>query len=302
MALLSVVFGACDRFRNSCVIEVGDTCINKSMFKERMAGFAEESLIDSEEILKQMMPVLANNIIEEQLILNYAKKENMYVTEEEIDIALGGLTQGIGTQDLENLLTEEYRNVNDMRGYLRKRLYMNKALDRAVRKEIVISSEVIKEYYETHESEFYRPASVELYHVFVQDHFQAKEALVMLRSGIGLEQVVSRYSDSKDMNDSGFMGVFVKGDLPKEVEDVVFSIPPQRYSGIIETQRGYHIFYVAKRTKPGTLPLIDAADEIREKLAEEVFERKYAEFINKLKQEYTVKVDWDEINALSVKE
>ena len=302
IVLLSVLISACERGEDACVIQVGEARITKQEFKKRLAHFAEESLIGSEEVLHKMKPVVVDNIIVEQLIMQYARKGFITVTEQEIDIAMKGLLEGTDKEDLEELLTEECRDLSDMRDFIRTRALINRTVEKAVKKEIVITGEEVKLYYEEHLSDFYRPSSVELYHVFVKDKYQAKEALVMLRSGVSLEQVVRQYGNPQENNESGFMGVFVKGDLPKEVEEVVFSIPERRYSEIIDTQRGYHIFYVAKRTKPGTLPLLLAADEIRDKLESDLFEKKYAAFIDGLKKEYIVEVNWDEINSVSVKE
>jgi parvulin-like peptidyl-prolyl isomerase len=302
IVLLTVLISACERGKDKCVIQIGEACIRKQEFTQRLERFAEESLIGSEEVLQQMKPVVVDNIVEEQLIIQYARRGFITVTEQEIDIAIKGLMEGTDKEDLDELLTEECRDLSDMREFIRTRALINRTVEKAVKKEVVISQEEIKQYYQEHESDFYRPSSVELYHVFVKDKYQAKEALVMLRSGVPLEQVVRQYGNAQENNETGFMGVFVKGDLPKEVEEVVFSIPERRYSEIIDTQRGYHIFYVAKRTKPGTLPLIIAADEIRDKLEGDLFEKKYAEFIDGLKNQYVIEVNWDEINSVSVKE
>ncbi|HHO77115.1 MAG TPA: hypothetical protein ENN05_11920 [Deltaproteobacteria bacterium] len=299
--LLSLLVSACERERNPCVIKVGDACIEKTVFKVRLERFAEESLISSEDMLHRMKAVLVDNIVEEQLILQHALTGYITVSDKEIDIAMKGIMDGTDKKDLEAILTEESRSIDDMRDFIRTRAIINRTIEKAVKTDISISPDKIKQYYEQHETEFYRPSSVELYHVFVKDKYKAKEALVMLRSGVSLEQVVKRYGESPE-DSSGFMGVFVKGDLPKEVEDVVFSIPERRYSEIINTIRGYHIFYVAKRSEPGKLPLIHAADEIRYKLSDKIFEDNYAAFIEGLKKEYSIEVNWDEINAVSVKE
>ncbi len=302
IVLLSILLGACDRAGDICVITVGDACITRQGYRDRLERFAEESMINSEDVLQEMKPVVAGNIVEEQLILQYAGRGFVTVTDQEVDIAMKGLMQGMNQEDLNALLTEEYRSLSDMKNFIRTRLLIDRTVEKAVKKEIAVPAEKIQQYYQEHLAEFYRPSSVELYHVFVRDKYQAKEALVMLRSGVSLEQVVMHCSESKDNKDSGFMGIFAKGELPREVEDVVFSIPERRYSEIIETQRGFHIFYVAKRTKPGTLPLVEAADQIRDELEGELFEEKYSEFIDELKKEYTVEVKWDEINSISVKE
>jgi len=57
---------------------------------------------------------------------------------------------------------------------------------------------------------------------------------------------------------------------------------------------------VAKRTQGGKLSLIEASDQIREKLVEESFEKKYAIWIEDLKKEFPVEVNWDGVKEVSI--
>jgi foldase protein PrsA len=298
IALLSIVVAACSDRKNSCLIRVGDVCISRQAFQERMERFAEESMITSEDQLDTMKPIFADNIIEEELILQYARKGFITVSDEEVEISMKGFLEGIDRKDLDRLLTEESRNIGDMREFIRKRALIKRTIERAVHKDITVTAEQVRRYYDDHVDEFVHDPAVELHHVFVTNKYQAKEALSRLRAGAPLGEVVREYSEGEES--SGFMGVFAKGDLPKEVEDVVFSIPERRYSNIIQTQRGYHIFFVAKKSEGGKLSLIEASDQIREKLVEESFEKKYAAWIEELKKEFRVEVNWDGINEVSI--
>ncbi|HON61392.1 MAG TPA: peptidyl-prolyl cis-trans isomerase [Deltaproteobacteria bacterium] len=300
IALLSIIVTACGDLKNACLIRVGDACISRQAFQERMERFAEESMITSEDQLDAMKPVFVDNIIEEELILQYAQKGFITVSDEEVEISMKGFLEGIDKGDLDRLLTEESRNINDMREFIRKRALIKRTIERAVHKDISVTAEQVRQYYEAHEEEFMHEPTVELHHVFVTNKYEAKEALRRLRAGLSLEEAVREFGDEQDKEGSGFMGVFAKGDLPKEVEDVVFSIPERRYSNIIQTQRGYHIFFVAKRTQGGKLSLIEASDQIREKLVEESFEKKYAIWIEDLKKEFPVEVNWDGVKEVSI--
>jgi len=296
-----MLLGACSDRKNTCLIQVGDVCINRQTFEERMARFAEESMITSQDQLEAMKPVFVNNIIEEELVLQHARKGFVTVSDEEVDIAMKGLLEGIDKEGLDRLLTEESRNIDDMREFVRKRALIKRTIEREVHKDIVVTAEQIRQYYEAHKDEFVLEPTVELYHVFMKNNYQAKEALKRLRSGMSLEAVAREFGEAEGVEESsGFMGVFAQGDLPKDVEEVVFSIPPRRYSNIIKAQRGYHIFYVANKTEGGTLSLIEASDQIREKLVEESFEKKYATWIEDLKKEYRVEVNWSGIHEVSI--
>jgi parvulin-like peptidyl-prolyl isomerase len=64
----------------------------------------------------------------------------------------------------------------------------------------------------------------------------------------------------------GAMGVFKAGDLPYEMEKVVFSLGEGRLSPVVESSYGYHIFRVDLKLPPQLLPEAEAAPSIRLKL------------------------------------
>ncbi|OPZ59051.1 MAG: Peptidyl-prolyl cis-trans isomerase C [Deltaproteobacteria bacterium ADurb.Bin510] len=99
---------------------------------------------------------------------------------------------------------------------------------------------------------------------------------------------------------SGFMGVFARGELPPEVERVVFSLPVRRYSGIIASQRGYHIFYVQRRNPAGLTPFAEAREQVRELLTDKALEAAYAKWLQELRAQYHPEVNWDAINDIKI--
>ncbi len=300
--LLSLTAAGCQRQNQDvCCIKISDSCVSVGEFREQMERFAEESLITSMEMINSMKPMIVDQMVEERLILKFAEDNLISVTDEEVEIALNGFLDGLSTEDVDRMLTEECRTLSDIRSFIRNRTIINKAVDKHLKKKITVGTEDIRGYYEEHRAQYMRQASVELYHVFVKEKNKAREALVMLRSNIPLAEVVRRYSESADAGDNGFMGVFVRGELPPEVEEVVFTIPERRYSGIIESMRGYHIFYVEKRTQAGQIPLTEVSEEIKEKIVDQRLEKKYSDWLEELKQTYEPEVDWDEINKISIK-
>ena len=296
----SLAFSGCDTANSNCCIRVGQTCIDTQTFQNKLERFVDESMITSQQMLDEMKETLVKHLIEELLILQYAKKNYIAVSEEEVDIAMQGFVDEIKPDDLQMMLTEECRELEDIRSFIRNRTLIKKALNKAIYNGIVVLDEEISSYYEQHLTEFHRPESVELYHVFFHNEYQAKQALIMLRNGEDLDKVMNRYSRSGDFEDSVYMGCFVKGDMPKEVEDVVFSIPEKRYSEIISTMSGYHIFYVAKKNNKKQLELADVSGQIRDELADQKFEVVYATWINTLEEDFPVEVRWDEIEAVEI--
>lgn len=296
----SLAFSGCDTANSNCCIHVGQTCIDTQTFQSQLERFVDESMITSQQMLDEMKETLVKHLIEEHLILQYAKRNYIAVSEEEVDIGMQGFVDEIRPDDLQMMLTEECRELEDIRSFIRKRTLIKKALNKAIYNGIIILPEEISSYYEQHRTEFHMPESVELYHVFFHNEQQAKQALIMLRNGKALADVIKRYSVADDAEESGYMGCFVKGDMPKEVEDVVFSIPEKRYSGIISTMSGYHIFYVAKKNNKKQLELSDVTVQIRDELTEIKFEEEYAKWIKNLEEDFPVEVKWNEIEAVEI--
>lgn len=300
--LLSLVLVlSCTKPGHDFCIKVGEKVITPAMFKERMERYAEESMITDPTVLDGMKPLIVDDIVEELLILKYARDNYISLSQEEVAIAKKGVLAGLSEQELKGILTEDCRDASDITSFIRTRLIIKKALERAVWPKINISEDEVREYYNNHKSEFYHPETVKLYHVFSSDRFKARKALLLLRSGASLDAVVREYSESEDAKNHGFMGIFTKGELPREVERVVFSIPVKRYSGIISTKRGYHIFYVASKTKPGIAPLEDVELEVKDNLTNRKFEQLYRKWIASLKQRYRPEVRWDVINEISLR-
>ncbi len=299
IVLLSLV-GCSQKKEDICYIKVGQSCVDRAQFVERLERFAEESMITSRDLLDEMKPILVQSLVEEELILEYAREKYITISEEEVDIAMAGYLEGMPSEDVDRILTEEYRNREDIRRFIRKMSLIDKAVNRALKQDIDITNDELMLYYNENQAEFMRQSMVELYHVYVKDQYKAKEALVMLRSGVSLAEVVERYSESGDARDNGFMGVFVKGELPREVEDVVFTIPVKRYSSIVESMRGYHIFYVENRSQAGVVPFAEVREEIYEKIMDKKLEKAYVDWLEKLQAKYKPEVNWDEIKGISV--
>jgi parvulin-like peptidyl-prolyl isomerase len=73
------------------------------------------------------------------------------------------------------------------------------------------------------------------------DAFQAERIYNQLEAGVPIDQVVQ----NNDPNDLGYLDWFPRGALLfPELEDVIFSLQPGEHSAVIETEIGYHIFYL----------------------------------------------------------
>jgi parvulin-like peptidyl-prolyl isomerase len=78
-----------------------------------------------------------------------------------------------------------------------------------------------------------------------------EEAYEFLENGVEFDKVVAAKSEALSANTQGEMGWIGKGVLPKDLEDVVFSLEPGHHSEILKGFAGealvYRILYVEER-------------------------------------------------------
>ena len=74
------------------------------------------------------------------------------------------------------------------------------------------------------------------------------------------------------------------GILPKEMENVVFSLKINEISPVVESPYGFHIFKITKRRNKRTLYLSAVREDIRKKILSEKMRTAFEVFLNNLKQ------------------
>lgn len=96
---------------------------------------------------------------------------------------------------------------------------------------------------------FQRPARIDVSHIFATSRSTLVEAQNKLNAGSSFGEVVSSHSqDTTTINREGHLGTYLKGVAIWGVEEsdtlfnTLFGMEKGRYSDIIKTSRGYHIF------------------------------------------------------------
>ena len=62
-----------------------------------------------------------------------------------------------------------------------------------------------------------------------------------INSGKDFAELARQHSDGPSGPKGGDLGRFTRGQMVPEFDQVVFNLKPGAYSGVVETQFGYHI-------------------------------------------------------------
>ncbi len=157
-------------------------------------------------------------------------------------------------------------------------------------REITVSEDEIKDYYEQNKSQFVEPERVKASHILVDSEIKAASILKEIYNGLGFANAAEKYSSCPSKSQGGNLGYFSKGMMVPEFEKVAFETDVYQIGGPVETQFGFHLIQVVDKQPAKPQEFEDAKDQIAKfifsKKQEEIFFKK----INELKGKYTVKM------------
>jgi parvulin-like peptidyl-prolyl isomerase len=172
-------------------------------------------------------------------------------------------------------------------------LKVQKYLLANVYKDIAVSDAEVAQFYESHLTDFRRTEEIQLFQIMAKD----REKLLKIRQELQnqpsrFEEFARRESISPEAANGGAMGFFEKGMLPKEMEDVVFSLKVSEISPIVESPYGFHLFKITQKRKARMLLLTAVKDEIKNKMLSARLADAYQEFLTQLKTEVPVQINY----------
>ena len=198
---------------------------------------------------------------------------------------------------LEKAVTAEPgMNWEDFKNGIRNRLLTQKVIGSEVGSHITISDDEVTKYYEAHKTEFVRPEQVALREIQVNTQGKspdelpalkkkAETALKRVQDGEDFGEIAKRYSDSSTKDQGGFLGVYKRGELAKELEDKVFAMKRNQLTDVLETKQGYLVLQVLERYEEGQQPLDKVRNEIMEKLYSARMEPAMREYLKTLREQ-----------------
>ena len=80
---------------------------------------------------------------------------------------------------------------------------------------------------------------------------KAETALKRIKDGEDFGEIAKRFSDGSTAKQGGFLGVYKRGELSKELEDTVFAMKKNELTDVMDTKQGYLILQVLEHYDEG---------------------------------------------------
>ncbi|HOD36011.1 MAG TPA: peptidylprolyl isomerase [Syntrophales bacterium] len=245
------------------------------------------------------LPVL-NNLIEETLLKQEARRLGITVKDEEVTTAINDLLakRKWKMEDVKANLDKEGMSFDEYREATRNNMIKGRVIRREIQSKIAVSNEEIGNYYREHRDEYEGQEAARIRQIMIpvpgnieEDtrslaKAQAEDVLNKLKSGVPFEQLAVQYRGPG----TGDMGYVEKGTLLPAVDDVAFKLKVGEISDVIESPAGFHIIQVVDKRGGGAKPLPDVRNEIEDIIGREKAEKKFADWMADLRKRSYIEV------------
>jgi foldase protein PrsA len=198
----------------------------------------------------------------QQLVFEKVLSKEYKVSDKEVDQKMEELKEQLGPQFQMALIQSGFKDEDDFRRSLKVNLLQEKA---AV-KDIKVSEEELKEYYENKQKD------IEVRHILVDDEKTAKEVKEKLDKGEDFKKLAKKYSSDTAANEQGGSLGTISIDDPQMDETfkkAAFKLKKNEISDPVETQFGWHIIQVTdikEKPKKERKPFDKVKDEYAHEL------------------------------------
>ena len=238
------------------------------------------------------------DLIDQSLLVQRAKDMGVSVEPEVIKKLDAIRTQNnfASMEELERAVSSQGMNWEDFKNNIRNTLLTQRVISSEVGSHITIGDEEVAKYYEAHKTEFVRPEQVALREIEVSTQGKkpeeipdlkkkAETALKRVKDGEDFGEIAKRFSDGSTKSQGGFLGVYKRGELSKELEDVVFKMKRNDLTDIMETKQGFLVLQVLEHYDEGEQSLAKVKNEIMDKLYGERMEPAMREYLKTLREQ-----------------
>ncbi len=185
---------------------------------------------------------------------------------------------------LDALKATGYGSADDLRAELERRAVVNAYLEK-IQARFTFGDAVVGGFYNLHRAEFQRDPEACVKHILVPTQAEAQAIAKELEGGADFAALAkARSQDPGSAAQGGDLGCFGPGEMVESFDAASFKGPLNKVQ-TVQSQFGWHLVLVTKRTEAGLMPLAEAAPLIREQLARDAAQKYLDAQIAKLSTE-----------------
>ncbi|MFO7153252.1 MAG: peptidylprolyl isomerase [Bacillota bacterium] len=271
-ALLIGLAAGCGQKSSEAVAKVNGEVITKDELYDLMVKAVGDQALDY--------------LITQKIIELEAKKQNITVTDEDINKELEKVYEAYGGETI-------FKQNLELSGHsldeYKEELALTIKAKKLVEPRIEITEEEMKAYFDEHKDEFAQEQQVHARHILVDNENLAREIYEKLKKGEDFAELAKQYStDTATKDNGGDLGFFGKGEMVEEFEKAAFSLKVGEISSPVKTEYGYHIIKVEEKKEAQEPNYENSKEKIKDILFDQKFQEEYYSWIQELYSQYEI--------------
>lgn len=306
--LLCMTMAACNNDKissdtppNEVVIaKVGETDITLDKFNqefnyavEEVKGAYGEEYVKDEKIKENLKNQVIENLVNRELLLAEATKQNIEVTEEEKETEFLSVKDRFKTEEEFKAALESEKTTEDkLKAEIVDNIKINKIIS-SIEVDTNVTDEEIEKYYNDNIEQFQAGAGADMSHILVKTEEEAKNILGEYEAGTKFEDLAAKYGTDGTKESGGSLG-FVEYDQSNFDKDFLVAAKELKEGEVsqpIKTQFGWHLIKVDNiKSEPTAKPIDELKPQITYFLQIQKVNDAHDKYIEGLKKDIKVKI------------
>ncbi|HTR04471.1 MAG TPA: SurA N-terminal domain-containing protein [Thermoanaerobaculia bacterium] len=296
------------------VVRVNDRLITQSEYDKRLAiaARAPNHPTDAAELERNVL----EDLIKEKLLEERAKEMSVSATEEEVDAAVARIKEQYkltSDADFDKALSESGMTREELRRQMRQSITLQKVVGRDVASQLQLTDDQLRLEYERKKEQFYAvPESAHVAEIVIRflpsdgegrqkAVEKVEEIRVKVKGGASFGELAKENSEGSTRDKGGELGTVSKGELVEALDAVIFVTPPEEYPAPALLPDSIHLFRVTDRKASGYKPFSEVKDDLRKRIQDDLYEKRFGEYMDKLRRDAFVKIYVPELAKLDEK-
>ena len=285
------------------VARVNDRLITNSEFETRVTAAVQSHQTPPGG--GDLRHAVLDDMIREKLLEEAAKDLSVAATDEEIETAVERVKRqyNLATDaEFDSALATANLTREQLRQQVKQTITMQKLIGREVTSKLDISEDMLRSEYERQKDALYKvPEQARVSEIVIR--FDAsdpaaresavgkmEEARAKIAAGTPFTEVARQYSEGNARQRGGDLGLVSRGELLPPLDAAVFSDPKQEYSPPVLMPSSIHCFRIAERVPAGYRPFAEVSEDLKKRIGENLYDKRFAEYVEKLRREAFIKI------------
>jgi parvulin-like peptidyl-prolyl isomerase len=230
-------------------------------------------------------------LVEEMIVLRRADELHLDISPRELDEAVRDFQKGYPEAGFEYLFLKQAISFEAWQERLKKRLLVEKVIRKELLKEVSVTPQEIKDYYDKHWKEWSHGKEIRARHILLPSEDEATNILKRLQNGDDFATLARLHSIAPDAQNGGTMGYVVLGQLPGCLEEPLFHLERGTVSPVVKTPYGFHIFQVMEKRETSKPKIEECIERIKQGIKKERLGTAYGPWLARLRSRYRIEIN-----------